>query len=72
MPRSVWSQGHPFDLREGSFHFWSASADDLDATFAYAVGFVSEQANVFPGTRVFPKNFKLRVWCVRGGQGEHP
>jgi hypothetical protein len=64
--------GHPFDLREGSFHFWSASTDDLDATFAYAVAFVGEQADVFPGTRVFPKNFKLRIWCVRGGQGDHP
>lgn len=64
--------GHPFDLREGAFHFWSASVYDFDATFAYAVAFVGEQADVFPGTRTFPKEFKLRVWCVRGGQGDHP
>ena len=64
--------GHPFDLREGAFHFWSASTDDMDATFAYAVAFVGEQVNVVPGVRVFPKDFKLRLWCVRGGQGERP
>jgi Protein of unknown function (DUF1566) len=64
--------GHPFDLREGSPYFWSASVDDMNATFAYAVTFVGEQPSVVPGARVFPKEFKLRAWCVRGGQGDHP
>jgi hypothetical protein len=64
--------GHPFGLRETTPVFWSASVDDFDANHAYAVNFVGEQLNVVPGVRVFPKNFKLRAWCVRGGQGEHP
>lgn len=64
--------GHPFDLRVDIFHFWSASANDADATAAYAVAFVGEQASSVPGARVFPKDFKLRAWCVRGGQGDRP
>jgi hypothetical protein len=62
--------GHPFDLRDGGPHFWSASDDETDAAGAYAVAFVGEQATVVPGARVFPKYFKLRAWCVRGGQGD--
>ena len=64
--------GHPFELRETSPVFWSASVDDFDASQAYAVIFVAENPTAVPGARVFPKNFKLRAWCVRGGQGEHP
>ena len=64
--------GHPFDLRDGSPYFWSASVDDFDAADAYAVTFVGEQSTVVPGARVFPTGFKLRAWCVRGGQGDHP
>jgi hypothetical protein len=64
--------GHPFDLRETSPVFWSASVDDFDASQAYAVTLVGEQPNVVPGVRTFPKNFHLRAWCVRGGQGDHP
>jgi hypothetical protein len=64
--------GHPFDLRETTPVFWSASVDDFDASQAYAVMFVGETPTTVPGVRVFPKNFKLRAWCVRGGPGEHP
>jgi hypothetical protein len=64
--------GHPFDLHESTPVFWSASVDDSDATFGYAVVFVGEQPDTVPGVRVFPKNFRLRAWCVRGGQGDHP
>jgi hypothetical protein len=52
--------------------FWSASVDDFDARQAYAVMFVGENPSAVPGARVFPENFKLRAWCVRGGPGEHP
>ena len=64
--------GHPFDLREASPVFWSASVDDFDPSHAYGVTFVGEQPDAVPGARVFPQNFKLRAWCVRGGQGNHP
>jgi hypothetical protein len=64
--------GHPFDLRDSSPVFWSASVDDLDAIHAYGVTFVGEDATTVPGVRVFPKDYHLRAWCVRGGQGEHP
>ena len=64
--------GHPFDLRGTTPVFWSASVDDADATSGYAVVFVGEQPDLVPGVRVFPKNFFLRAWCVRGGQGDHP
>jgi hypothetical protein len=64
--------GHPFDLREITPVFWSASVDDYDAVgHAYAVTFVGEQPDTVPGVRVFPKNFHLRAWCVRGGQSDH-
>jgi uncharacterized protein DUF1566 len=64
--------GHPFDLREGSRPFWSASVSDAEALQAYVVTFVGEQGNVLPGVRVYPKDYLLRAWCVRGGQGDHP
>jgi hypothetical protein len=64
--------GHPFDLRDGGPHFWSASVYVPDATSAYAVAFLAEQPAAVPGARVYPKDFKLRVWCVRGGQGGRP
>jgi len=37
-----------------------------------AIVFVFESPALVPGVRVFPKDFKLRLWCVRGGQGDHP
>lgn len=64
--------GHPFDLRNASPFFWSSSVDDFDPTRAYAVTVIGETAELVPGVRVFPKDFRLRVWCVRGGQGDHP
>jgi hypothetical protein len=64
--------GHPFDLRATTPVFWSASVDDFDASHAYAVVFVGEDPTTVPGVRVFPKDYKLRLWCVRGGQGDHP
>jgi hypothetical protein len=64
--------GHPFDLRATTPIFWSASVHDIDPSQAYAVMFVGEDPTTVPGVRVFPKNFKLRAWCVRGGQGDHP
>jgi hypothetical protein len=43
-----------------------------NAVRPYAVTFVPELPEWVPAVRVFPKNFKLRLWCVRGGQGDHP
>jgi hypothetical protein len=64
--------GHPFDLRDATPVFWSATGDDADASLAFAVVFVGEDPTTVPGVRVFPKDYKLRLWCVRGGQGGHP
>jgi hypothetical protein len=63
-------EGHPFDLRDITPTFWSASVDDLNPANGYAVAFVVPQPSI-PGVRVFPKERTLRPWCVRGGLGVH-
>ena len=64
--------GHPFELGGFLPFFWSASVSDADALHAYLVTFVREQPSAVPGARVYPKDYIVRAWCVRGGQGGHP
>jgi hypothetical protein len=63
-PGPTLPSGHPFTNVQSSF-YWSATSRDLNATDAWAVGFVNGDELSFGKSGVGGN----LAWCVRGGQG---